>query len=334
MAVRKTTAKKTKTSIIGRVLFWIGTTLAALIIVFALYFANYINDTLTPSATITVPKGSSTNIVASLKEQGYDTGSLDTLVIKLAGGLKYGKFKLEDKNYTRYEFFKALSIAKPVEMEVTLIPGETVEVFFTQLAEKQNLSVQKLKEVYASKTKLPDGVIFADTYTFKIDAKEEEIVGYLVSASLKRHKELSVELTGRFSEAEWFGKYVTAASIIQKEATNESEMPLVSSVIYNRIAKGMPLQMDGSLNYGPYSHKKITPARIREDESTYNTYKHKGLPQYPVCAVSKEAIRAAADPAKTDYLYFMRNKDGAHTFTKSFGEHTQVIESVKKSNRN
>jgi len=95
----------------------------------------------------------------------------------------------------------------------------------------------------------------------------------------------------------------------------------VSSVIYNRIRKGMKLQMDGTLNYGKYSHIKITPKRIKQDKSIYNTYLHKGLPSLPVCNVSIKAIKAAIFPAKTNYLYFMKNKNNLHDFTCNYSTH-------------
>jgi len=59
-------------------------------------------------------------------------------------------------------------------------------------------------------------------------------------------------------------------------------MPKISSVIYNRLKRGMPLQMDGTLNYGLYSHVRVTPERIREDRSPFNTYLNRGIPPYPV----------------------------------------------------
>ncbi len=105
----------------------------------------------------------------------------------------------------------------------------------------------------------------------------------------------------------------------------------MSSVIYNRLRKRMALQMDGTLNYGKYSHIKITPERIHGDKSRFNTYKYKGLPPYPVCAVSFDAIRAAMKPAKTDYLYFMKNSRGTHDFSTSFTQHRKNIKKVKKS---
>jgi UPF0755 protein len=94
----------------------------------------------------------------------------------------------------------------------------------------------------------------------------------------------------------------------------------------------MPLQMDGALNYGVYSHKKVTAERIRSDSSYYNTYKFRGLPPYPACSVSVTAIEAAIFPAKTDYLYFVKNSNGVHSFNKDYKAHVQEIQSVKNSN--
>ena len=88
--------------------------------------------------------------------------------------------------------------------------------------------------------------------------------------------------------------------------------------------------MDGTLNYGIFSHSKITPKRIRGDKSSYNTYKHKGLPNNPVCNVSKDAILAAIMPKKTDYLYFMKSNNGGHNFSKDYKKHIKNIKKRKK----
>jgi UPF0755 protein len=90
--------------------------------------------------------------------------------------------------------------------------------------------------------------------------------------------------------------------------------------------------MDGSLNYGKYSHIKITSKRIRKDKSKYNTYMYKGLPPYPVCNVSFDAIKAAIFPAHTSYLYFMKQKNKKHAFSSTYKGHIQNIKNVTKSN--
>ncbi|NLC28535.1 MAG: aminodeoxychorismate lyase, partial [Campylobacteraceae bacterium] len=84
-------------------------------------------------------------------------------------------------------------------------------------------------------------------------------------------------------------------------------------------------QMDGTLNYGYFGNTKVTPERIRTDISSYNTYKYAGLPPQPISTVSKDAILAAIFPAQSDYLYFVRNKTGSHTFSKTYEAHLKAI---------
>ncbi len=103
-------------------------------------------------------------------------------------------------------------------------------------------------------------------------------------------------------------------------------MPLVASVIYNRLSKGMPLQMDGTLKYGEFSKRNITPTIIKEDESSYNTYKFKGLPEHPICNISLNALLSAIKPKNTDFLYFVRDKTTTtHIFSKTYKEHLDNI---------
>ena len=136
-----------------------------------------------------------------------------------------------------------------------------------------------------------------------------------------RHEQNAIKLLGSYNQEQWF-KNVSIASVVQKEAANNEEMPIVAAVVFNRIKKNMPLQMDGSLNYGQYSHSKITPERIRNDNSPYNTYKNKGVPPYPAGSVSLQAIEAVLKPADVDYLYFVRDRaTGTHKFSKTYEEH-------------
>lgn len=84
--------------------------------------------------------------------------------------------------------------------------------------------------------------------------------------------------------------------------------------------------MDGTLNYGKYSNSVVTADRIRNDESSYNTYKNRGLPKDPVCAVSLDSIKAAIFPVKSNYLYFVRdNKTGLHKFSNDYETHQNNI---------
>lgn len=218
-------------------------------------------------------------------------------------------------------FFKALVSSKAATKEVTLIPGETMYFFIRVLAQTFNLSIGELQTAYDKYFPYPDGVIFPDTYQLPIGMNEDEMMLTLYETSIKKHEQNAIKLLGAYNQKEWFQK-VAIASVVQKEAANNEEMPLVAAVVFNRLKKNMPLQMDGSLNYGQYSHSKVTPERIRNDTSPYNTYKYKGVPPYPAGSVSLQAIEAVFNPAQVDYLYFVRDRNtGTHKFSKTYEEH-------------
>jgi UPF0755 protein len=214
-------------------------------------------------------------------------------------------------------------------VSVTLIPGETVTIFLDQLAERFGMKRELLAKAYKEAAPLPDGVIWPDTYHVPMGISEVQLIRYLVTTSMRKHRHLAKKFFGQYNQTQWF-RYVTIASIIQKEAADVHEMPIIAGVIYNRLKKGMPLQMDGALNYGRYSHVKVTKRRIERDGSRFNTYKFRGLPPWPVGSVSLAALKAAVKPAKTDYLYFVKGKDGKHIFTKRYSAHLKAIKSVNK----
>ncbi len=289
------------------------------------YFKHYLDEEITVPKTLYIPRGSSRHAIDALREKGIAVDRRDYYLVKLIGYPQAGWIDLGDTRMKRSCFLYRITHAKAAQRKITLIPGETREIFFEQLAKKLDLNATKLDAAYRKLTDIPDGVIFAESYQIPRGIEEKPLVEYLVTEAMKRHRRMAEKWFGKFDCKEWFGKYVTIASIIQKEAANAAEMPKISAVIYNRLKKGMKLQMDGTLNYGRYSHLKVTPRRIREDNSSYNTYKIPGLPPYPVCAVSQEAIDAALSPAKADYLYFVRGEGNRHIFTKSYKAHLREI---------
>ncbi len=281
------------------------------------------------SKVLFIPQGSINQIISQLHEKNYDVCKLDSLALRLLGTPQSGWINIGVTRSTKADFLYKLTTAKAALQNVTLIPGETTHIFLDQLANDLNLDRKKLQKEYDRYSKYKEGVLVPNTYRLPLGITEKELIKILLQNSLKQMKKLSIKLFGSYNEKKWF-QYVAIASVIQKESANIKEMPLVSSVIYNRIKKGMKLQMDGTLNYGKYSHIKITSKRIRDDNSLYNTYKHEGVPKIPICTVSFDAIRAAIFPAKTDYLYFMKSKDGTHDFACNYSTHLDNIKRATK----
>ncbi len=301
--------------------------IVAMIIVAGLfYFAQPIK---LESPQLFVPPGSIPKIIAHLQDSNLSLWYLDRYGLYYIGKPQKGWIDIKAKELSRADFLHRLTTAKAALFKVRLIPGETTYIILRQIA-KLGFDLSKLQKAYQNYAPYPEGVLFAETYYLPKGVDEDRLMRYLIEAGLKRHKSIAKKELGAFRQKEWFEKIVTIASIIQKEAANKEEMPLVASVIYNRLRLGMPLQMDGALNYGSFSHQKVTPKRIREDESRFNTYKYKGLPPYPVCIVGEDAIEAALHPAKSRYLYFVRSKDGTHKFSTSYKSHLRNIKDVQK----
>lgn len=168
-----------------------------------------------------------------------------------------------------------------------------------------------------------EGYLYPDTYfltprmtPLEIMAKLHDRFTHVYTVKIEqRAEELGLNRT----------QVLTLASIIEKEAISPSDKPLISSVFFNRLTRGMRLQSDPTAVYGIDGFKgRIAPDDLQR-ESPYNTYRHKGLPPGPICNPGSESIKAVLWPAKTDYLYFVSRGDGTHAFSNSLTEHNRAI---------
>jgi len=168
-----------------------------------------------------------------------------------------------------------------------------------------------------------EGFLYPDTYFLTPRMTPLEIMA-------KLHDRFKHIYTGKIEQrAGEMGlsriQVLTLASIIEKEAVSPSDKPLISSVFFNRLARGMRLQSDPTAVYGIDGFKgKIDPDDLQR-ESPYNTYRHNGLPPGPICNPGSDSIKAALWPARTDYLYFVSRGDGTHAFSNSLIEHNRAI---------
>jgi UPF0755 protein len=178
-----------------------------------------------------------------------------------------------------------------------------------------------------------EGYLYPATYTMPVDAPADTILAELV----RTYKRVWTE--ERRARAAALGmserQVVTLASIIEKEAVNPEEMPLISSVYHNRLRIGMALQADPTVQYALGGHReRLLYADIeRVRGHPYNTYARPGLPPGPIASASERAIDAALSPADAKYLYFVARSDGTHMFSRTLDEHNQARANIRREQR-
>lgn len=176
-----------------------------------------------------------------------------------------------------------------------------------------------------------EGLLWPDTY--KVSAEEDEIAVLKTMEQTFEQKAGALGLASANVQGHGAYDILKVASLIEAEAKVDADRPLIASVIYNRLARGMPLQVDATLIYarGDAANRKISDADKAID-SPYNTYTHTGLPPTPIAAVSEASLRAAMAPADTQYLYYVViDKQGHHAFAKTLAEHQHNIEIARQN---
>jgi UPF0755 protein len=286
-------------------------------------------------STFYLPSSDINTVIQTLKENHYGVSTIDTYMLQFFKPPAKGWYTITQTPKERFGFFKQLQTHKAKTIRIKIYAGETSDELTKRLAQNLKLSHKKLLEEYRRQTKYLEGDIFAGYYKIARKADERAVMDALYSMSkekLQHFAQTQCNNPDNPNELE-LKVLLILASIIQKETNNKHEMALISSVIENRLNKGMKLQMDGTLNYGKYSHKPVTPKRIRKDKSYYNTYIYGGIPPAPLCTVSMAALKAAAHPKKTNYLYFMLNKKGRHDFASSYKQHIKNIRAFREKKK-
>jgi UPF0755 protein len=123
---------------------------------------------------------------------------------------------------------------------------------------------------------------------------------------------------------------LTIASMIEKEVRHDDERPRVASVIYNRLLRNMPLQIDATVLYGMGLWKERVLYKDLRHESPYNTYLRRGLPPGPIASPGLASIRAALEPEQTEYLFYVAQANGYHRFSRTYEEHLQAIREIRR----
>lgn len=168
-----------------------------------------------------------------------------------------------------------------------------------------------------------EGYLFPDTYEFKKNMKGKEIIDIFLNRF--QYVINDIEKSNNITiEDEKLDKIVIMASIVEKEIKVENERGKAASVFYNRLKKGMKLQSCATVLYALGYHKDKLSNNDLKVKSPFNTYIVKALPEGPICCPGKASIIAAIKPDNTNFLYFVSNNDGTHTFTDNYNEFLNV----------
>lgn len=165
-----------------------------------------------------------------------------------------------------------------------------------------------------------EGYLFPDTYHIGSSTGEEEIIGMLLARFQTEIDRLDYEKKAA-NVNQTLHQAVTIASMIEGEAAVDEERPLISSVIYNRLRIGMPLQIDATVQYALGGKPGKLYYKDLEIDSPYNTYRIPGLPPGPINSPGRASLEAAVNPARTNYLYYVARPDGTHAFSSTLEEH-------------
>lgn len=181
----------------------------------------------------------------------------------------------------------------------------------------------------ANPTSSLEGYLFPKTYRVVAGSNGEDVIRMMLEqfGSEIEGIDLSIVRERGLTMHDW----VTLASMIEREVRVADERELVSSVIYNRLERGMRLEIDATIEYIlPGNRPRLLNKHLRID-SPYNTYMYAGLPPGPIASPGKAALAAAAAPADTDFIYYvLTSADGSHTFTTNYADFLEAKEKSRE----
>lgn len=352
--------RKSEVKIVRKIVAIIAIVFVLLLVIVGFLGYNYVKSALKPvdpdstkTIAVEVPIGSSLSSISTLLEKKG--------VIKDARVFKYyAKFKNESQFQAgNYDLTKAMTLDELIEslktgkvyrkpvFTMTIPEGLTLEQI-GNIVEKKTPYTQKefmdlvtsdafVQKMMANYPELVtdavladnirydlEGYLFPATYSyFEEKPSLESIVEEMIGAMDKVVKNYSDLLAEKQMSVH---QLVTFASLLEEEATAQTDRETIASVFYNRLDQGMPLQTDPTVLYALGSHKNRVLYEDLEVENAYNTYKNKGLPPGPIAGAGKSSIEAALNPSSTNYLYFLADKEGVNHFSKTYDEHLQKVE--------
>lgn len=287
------------------------------------------------AVTVEIPEGSSARQIATLLEhKGILRGRTHFLVLSFFMGrrsLQAGEYLLSPA-MSPYRIVRLLREGKVVLHPIVVPEGFTMKEIGEALAKagitskedflRQATNPELMRELGVPADRA-EGYLFPDTYFFAKGTPPRIIIRRMVQNFWHWFTpKLRAQAAARHMT---INQVVTLASIVEKEAKEDREKPLIAAVFLNRLKRQMLLQADPTVIYSlPHFDGKIHKEDLQVD-SPYNTYRYPGLPPGPIASPGIAALRAVLNPAPVDYLYFVSENNGEHYFSDTIQEHDRAV---------
>jgi UPF0755 protein len=323
-----------------RVALSVAVVLTAIVIVLAaavFWNVSFHDRALPQTATdVVVPRGQTSGEVASLLQRNRVIANAFAfrVLVRLRGvdrEIQAGEYLFSPHETPDEVLGKIVRGKARVATWVTIPEGYTAAQIANDLAGHDLGSAAAYRRYFADntislagvRTKNLEGYLFPSTYLFPLEATPQQAASILTTQFLK---ELPTNADARARALGYtLPQIVTIASLVEREAKADDERPIIASVIYNRLRKGMPLQVDASIEYAlPHYATELTRQDLAID-SPYNTYRHTGLPPTPIANPGLPSILAALHPARTNYYYYVYKGNGHHAFARTLEEHNANV---------
>lgn len=280
------------------------------------------------------PGSSTAQIGQNLESAGVVRSryAFDSLRFVLHGTLKAGEYRFDHPLPVR-DVYSRIARGDVFTIAVTIPEGSTVFDIASRLQQAGLSAGQDFVSAQAGETSIVadldpqakslEGYLFPDTYRF-----QRKVTAAQVAATMVKRFRSEAAALGLKEDVH---QVVTLASLIERETAVDAERPLVASVFANRMAKDMPLMTDPSVIYGlqlENAWRGTIYASDLKHDTPYNTYLHTGLPPGPVANPGEKSLRAAMQPAQTDYLYFVAGSadaQGKSLFASTLEEHNRNV---------
>lgn len=258
----------------------------------------------------------------------------------LDASLEAGDYELR-RNMNMREIAESLQKANFEEVSITIPEGLRAEEIAELLGENQIMNSEVFLEFVRRGSGIEhplladkpasaayEGYLFPDTYRLPVNAGPEDLITRMLDNMASKIPSNAVALAG--GQGYSFFEILTVASIVEREAVLPVERPTIASVYLNRLAQGMYLQADPTVQYamgyqletGQWWKTPVTLEEYSEVNSPYNTYLNPGLPPGPIANPGAASINATLQPEQTNYLFFMGcGGEGAHLFAADFTTH-------------